>query len=166
MTRRERLEAKLEKRRQWAQARSAKADETLTRAMNVPLPPFGEPIKVGHHSEGRHRAAIARADSLMRSSSEHRDMARHHETKADGLEQQLDNSIFTDDEDAADKLGERIAALKDERERVKRFNASVRKGCPDWDALTPDQVKYAHSLQQLYRKPGVYCFPAFHLSSL
>lgn len=30
------------------------------------LPEGGEPIKVGHHSEGRHRAAIARADSSAR----------------------------------------------------------------------------------------------------
>jgi hypothetical protein len=29
------------------------------------LPPGGEPIKVGHHSEGRHRAAIARADRAI-----------------------------------------------------------------------------------------------------
>lgn len=30
------------------------------------LPEGGEPIKVGHHSEGRHRAAIARADRSVR----------------------------------------------------------------------------------------------------
>lgn len=29
------------------------------------LPPGGEPIKVGHHSEGRHRAALKRADAAM-----------------------------------------------------------------------------------------------------
>jgi len=29
------------------------------------LPPGGEPIKIGHHSEGRHRAAIARADRAV-----------------------------------------------------------------------------------------------------
>lgn len=29
------------------------------------LPPMGEPIKIGHHSEHRHRRAIARADTAM-----------------------------------------------------------------------------------------------------
>ncbi len=29
------------------------------------LPPLGEPIKVGHHSEGRHRRAITRAQTVM-----------------------------------------------------------------------------------------------------
>ena len=30
--------------------------------------PFGQPILVGHHSEKRHRAAIARSDAAMRKS--------------------------------------------------------------------------------------------------
>ncbi|ASD24190.1 hypothetical protein B7495_18025 (plasmid) [Cryobacterium sp. LW097] len=34
------------------------------------LPEGGEPIKVGHHSEGRHRNAIAKADTAMRKSVE------------------------------------------------------------------------------------------------
>ena len=34
------------------------------------LPEGGEPIKVGHHSEGRHRNAIATADNAMRKSVE------------------------------------------------------------------------------------------------
>jgi hypothetical protein len=34
------------------------------------LPYGGEPIKVGHHSEGRHRAAIARANRSMSAASE------------------------------------------------------------------------------------------------
>jgi hypothetical protein len=29
------------------------------------LPPLGEPIKIGHHSEGRHRRAITRAQTVM-----------------------------------------------------------------------------------------------------
>lgn len=34
------------------------------------LPEGGEPVKVGHHSEGRHRAALARADRSIRRSIE------------------------------------------------------------------------------------------------
>lgn len=34
------------------------------------LPPMGEPIKVGHHSEGRHRRAIERANRAMHAACE------------------------------------------------------------------------------------------------
>lgn len=53
-----------------AERKAAAADhaqQNARRALDA-LPPGGEPIKVGHHSEGRHRAAIARADASMRRS--------------------------------------------------------------------------------------------------
>ncbi|GAA5513676.1 hypothetical protein Dcar01_02420 [Deinococcus carri] len=34
------------------------------------LPPMGEPVKIGHHSEGRHRRAIERSDQNMRKAVE------------------------------------------------------------------------------------------------
>ncbi|MBM3714628.1 MAG: DUF3560 domain-containing protein [Actinobacteria bacterium] len=40
------------------------ADAAARRALDR-LPEGGEPIKVGHHSEGRHRSAIAKADVAM-----------------------------------------------------------------------------------------------------
>lgn len=43
-----------------AQAADAAADAAFDR-----LPPAGEPIKIGHHSEGRHRRAIERAGKAM-----------------------------------------------------------------------------------------------------
>ena len=48
-------------------AQAVAADAAAARAHDA-LPPMGEPIKVGHHSEGRHRAAIAKASSTMRKS--------------------------------------------------------------------------------------------------
>jgi hypothetical protein len=55
-----------------AARRSAKEDAAWERQRRdiSRLPEGGEPIKVGHHSEGRHRAAIARADRSMRAASE------------------------------------------------------------------------------------------------
>lgn len=61
MTRRERLERKLERRQQWAESRERKAESARRASDAVLLPPGGEPIKIGHHSEKRHRAAIRKA---------------------------------------------------------------------------------------------------------
>ena len=47
---------------------AAEAADAAARRAHEALPPMGEPIKVGHHSEGRHRSAIARADASMRRS--------------------------------------------------------------------------------------------------
>lgn len=46
-------------------AAEATARQAAARAHNA-LPPGGEPIKVGHHSEGRHRRALQKADDTMR----------------------------------------------------------------------------------------------------
>lgn len=54
------LDAKAERKSAAADAAWEAAKRDLGR-----LPEGGEPIKIGHHSEGRHRAAIARADRSM-----------------------------------------------------------------------------------------------------
>ena len=73
MTRRERLERKLEKRADWAgkaKDRSAAAfDAAGKRAEGIP---FGQPILVGHHSERRDRNYRARiAAGMDRGLAEH-----------------------------------------------------------------------------------------------
>ena len=78
MTRRERLERKLEKRIEWAEARKSAAAMEFSRAdlsEEKSGIPFGQPILVGHHSERRHRRVIERADHAMRRSVENADMA-------------------------------------------------------------------------------------------
>ena len=66
MTRRERLERKLEKRLEWAEGRNRKANAAFDAAHRaVAGIPFGQPILVGHHSERRHRRDLARHDSAM-----------------------------------------------------------------------------------------------------
>ncbi|MEM6260519.1 MAG: DUF3560 domain-containing protein [Planctomycetota bacterium] len=126
MTRRERLERKLQKRQEWARGRLANSSSSLDAALAVPLPPGGEPIKVGHHSERGHRNALAKADSLMRKSIEHGDMAAHHERKAEGLAEQLGSSIYSDDADAIEQLESRIAEREEERDRRKAANRIIR----------------------------------------
>ncbi len=129
MTRRERLLAKLEKRHEWAVKRSASSSVNIQRAIDmVKCIPMGQPILIGHHSERRHRALLARSDGAMRRGSEDAAMAEHHSSKAAGLEAQIEGSIFSDDPDAVDALNARIAELEAKREGMKKANAAYRKG--------------------------------------
>jgi len=144
MTRRERLEAKLEKRAEWAEGRDAKAAAAHGRfhviADNIPL---GQPILVGHHSERHHRRDIARMDSAMSQACESTAMAAHHRSKAAGLEAQLEGSIFSDDHDAPEAIAARLAELEAKRTAMKASNAAFRKGDAVWSALlgiTPEQA--------------------------
>lgn len=128
MTRRERLENKLQKRLQWAESRreqSTAAYEASRRATeHIPM---GQPILVGHHSEGMHRAALKRSDNAMRRSCESSAMAKHHESKAAGIEAQLESSIFSDDPDAIEQLEAKLARMEGQREEYKKLNAHWRK---------------------------------------
>lgn len=48
--------------------------------------PFGQPILVGHHSEGRHRRALAQRDNRIRKSIEEDERAKYWERRAGHVE--------------------------------------------------------------------------------
>lgn len=130
MTRRERLERKLEKRIDWARSRKSAADAEFSRADLTEEKsgiPFGQPILVGHHSERRHRRAIERADNAMRRFAENAAIAAYHKNKAAGIERQLAKTIFSDDADAVEALDAKIAKMEAERELNNKINSIVRK---------------------------------------
>ena len=170
MTRRERLEAKREKREEWAAKRSAKAEQRFAAADRaVDGIPFGQPILVGHHSERRHRAAIDRMARNMDAGVESQKMAAHHSQKADGLARQLEQSIFSDDPDAIEAIEARVADLRAERDRMKASNAAFKKGDATWAAhlgITPGQAaKRRANIDAGYswmRKPH----PAYEITNL
>jgi hypothetical protein len=135
-TTRERMEARAEKREEWAEARAGHADRELSRSRELAdMIPMGQPILVGHHSEGRHRRDLDRIDGGMRRGVEHHRAAQNHESKAEGIRSQLARSIYDDDPDALDRLAEKLAKLEAQRAEVKAHNARVRKerpcNCPD-----------------------------------
>ncbi len=68
-----------------AERKSSASDTAWTRARAAHdrLPEGGEPIKVGHHSESRHRNAITTADNAMRKSVEASAAATHAQARAD-----------------------------------------------------------------------------------
>lgn len=167
MTRRERLLSKLEKRREWAEKRQAAFSKDAQAAIDMlKVLPMGQPILIGHHSERRHRALLARSDSAMSRAHESKVMAEHHEQKAEGLAAQLESTIFSDDENAVEALKARIASLEAERERIKKYNASCRKGKPDLSILDDKQKKDIESIIRINFSGKMGQFPQYVSANL
>lgn len=127
-TRRERLERRADRRREWADKAATRSTASLNSAHDaVAGIPFGQPILIGHHSEKRHRAAIKRQDQCMRRGVDEADKATDHNNKADGIDRQLRTSIFSDDADAVEALEVKIERLEAQRTHAKTVNAAWRK---------------------------------------
>lgn len=124
--RRERLEARADRLRNEADASFRKGSMSEE---NTGIP-FGQPILVGHHSEGRHRAAIARADRAMRKGVELNKAANEAESRAAGVGS---GGISSDDPDAVVKLKVELADIEARIIRENAANKAMRKG--DWDGV-------------------------------
>ena len=173
MTRRERLERKVEKREEWAEKatdRSAQHYEASNKA--VKHIPMGQPVLVGHHSERGHRAAIHRAQSHMDHSVEEMHKAQYHQEKAKGLERLLSHTIFSDDDNATEALEDRIAKREAAAEQMVEANKAWRKAKGNV-ALFASLVGFsedtarivAHRIEAAYsweKQP----FPGYQLSNL
>jgi hypothetical protein len=128
MTRRERLENKLEKRLEWADKAETRSEALSNQSHQMmSIIPMGQPILVGHHSEKRDRNYRNRAWNKMGKAVEQGKLADHHQSAAAGIEHALENSIFSDDSDAVEALEKRIAAREAERERMKLINKLYKK---------------------------------------
>jgi DNA repair exonuclease SbcCD ATPase subunit len=169
MTYRERRERRMEQRLEWAAGRRVKSEAAWKRSHDLAAQiPLGQPILVGHHSEKRARRDQERIQRGAEQWHESYKMAGRHAAAADGIAHQLDTSIYSDDEDARERLEERIADLEAERDRVKAFNATARKGAPDHALLDEKQrddlVLTARVQAYALGKGGG--FPAYHLTNL
>lgn len=129
MTRRERLERKAQRRREWADKAESRSNAAYKTAHTMAdAIPFGQPILVGHHSEKRDRRYRDRIHNKFASAFADADLAKHHDSKADGIETQLDRSIFSDDANAIEALEQRIAQHEAKRESMRTINRLFRKG--------------------------------------
>lgn len=122
----------MERLRGWAEKREQKAEQSFNGAFDLVsgIAP-GQPILVGHHSEKAHRSRLAKHDDRMRQGFEHREKSEQMRERAGNIAEQLDRSIYSDDPDAIEQLERRIAELESEREGIKAYNASVRRGEAD-----------------------------------
>ena len=166
---RERREAKAVRLREWADKREAKADTTRAKTDQLAdMIPFGQPILVGHHSERRTRRDQDRIHNGMRSSIVDYHKAEDFRRRADGIDRAADNAVYSDDVDAVERLEARIGEREGERDRIKRFNVTMRKGVGDLSLL--DEKQKANYLSivkncpyQLGKKGE---FPGYVLSNL
>lgn len=115
--RRQRYEELARKNKQEASRRFGTASEIGSHI------PMGQPILVGHHSEKRHRADIARIDNNMRASVEASDKASYYAGKAASVGS---GGISSDDPDAIDKLREKLAGMEAQQAQMKAVNKIVK----------------------------------------
>lgn len=121
---RERYEELAEKNRDKSAAEFKKADLSED-ATGIP---FGQPILVGHHSEGRHRRTLERADNAMRRSIEADKKADHYAHKAASVGT---GGISSDDPAAIGKLLEKIEAAEKVQHEMKTANKILRSKVKD-----------------------------------
>lgn len=88
----ERAKKKAEKYNNWAASAETKSDAYYVASnKDRDFLSLGEPIKVGHHSERRHRRIIEQANNNMRKCVEMSDKAEAHENKADYWEKKAND---------------------------------------------------------------------------
>jgi hypothetical protein len=167
-TYRERRQAKAERLRGWADKREAKAESAQRGADQISdmIPP-GQPILVGHHSEGRHRRDLERMHSRQQAAWDNSSKASEFRNRADNIEAAADSAIYSDDHDAIPQLEQRIADLEAQRDRIKAYNKTVKAGKRDVSLL--DEKQRADLLSGIRHMPHATPggkFPSYGLTNL
>ena len=105
LNRNEFLKNKIEKRQKWADSSNNKSNEYYEKSQEgKDFLSLGEPIKVGHHSEKRHRALIDRNWARMRKSLEYADNAASHLETMKNIEYQLKRELPIDHPDCMEDI--------------------------------------------------------------
>ena len=133
----ERAKRKAEQYENWAQARQIKSDqyhEASNEGRDFLV--LAEPIKIGHHSEKRHRALIERNWSRMEKSVENADKAEQHEYKARQWEKRT--------EDINLSMPESLEYFKDQHEKAKEYHQLLK--------AKPELRAHAYSLTYAKKK--------------
>ena len=125
MNRKERQEARAERYREYAENAAKRATAAFNASndavANIPL---GQPILVGHHSEKAHRRALDRSNSAMMRSVHESEKAAYYARKAEAVEN--NNNIYIGDDDAIERLKNKIAELTALQEQMKCANKIIR----------------------------------------
>jgi Domain of unknown function (DUF3560) len=159
MTRRERLERKVERRHEWADKRRTNANAVLA---------SHEPFRhdIAFNTQPGHIPFRARIIAQEDRAFESLKVADHHESKAEGLASQLERTIFSDDSNATEALEARIAENEAKRENMKKINAMYRKGNAEGlAAVGLDLEQLREKLKTAYswcQQP----YPAYELQNL
>ena len=162
--RQERIERYLER----AEKAEAEAERYRnSRAIRAVNDMMGEPVKIGHHSERRHRRLLERADRDFARAMEAREKAEYYRQRAEAVKR--NKAIYSDDPEAIRKLKEKLAALEQAHEEMKRINAMYRKARGDIDKMDiPDAMKEQFKAEKAkwYMGPDNWRpFPSYSLQS-
>jgi len=123
----ERKERKIDAYKEKAKKSSIIADQETNRAREMgSVIPFGQPILIGHHSEGGHRTLLKRIDSAHRKASEANTKADYYEGKAAAAE--ANQSISGDDPEALKRYQEKLEKLEKTQEYMKSVNKAWKQG--------------------------------------
>lgn len=122
----EKREQRIENYKNQAAKNEAASTDAYQRAKQIQsFIPFGQPILVGHHSEGRHRRDISKIDNAMRKSVELSQKAGYYEERAAAAEN--NTAISSDNPNALELLREKLKGLQAAQELYKAINAALRK---------------------------------------
>lgn len=162
----ERKEARIDRLEQRAASARSVSDSAYKASHDIlGMIPMGQPILVGHHSEGRHRRDLDRANRNMRKSYEASKKADYYASRAASAAS--NTAIRSDDPDAVEKLEAKLSAMQAAQERDKSLNAYYRKhktlrgfeDISDEEAAKLDAQ--LSSMREAIRRP----FPAWVLSN-
>lgn len=121
MNRKERQEARADRYRELAEKANQQSTEAYNQSRSmVAHIPLGQPILVGHHSEGAHRRLLDRSWNAMGKSVKLCEKAEYFERKAEAAEN--NNSIYLGDDDAIDRLQEKLDGLVKSQNMMKAVN--------------------------------------------
>jgi hypothetical protein len=159
----ERKENRISRYADRAKKASGEADALFGKAHDMASAiPFGQPILVGHHSEGADRSCRNRIENTQRKSFEAAEKAAYYQGKAESAA--ANNSISGDNPDAVNLYREKLAKLEAAQERMKAVNKAFAKGDDALKALglTDEQIaKMKSNMPSYERKP----YPSWALSN-
>jgi len=130
----ERQAEKLERAQELADKNKIKSEANFKRSSDLAdMIPTGQPIMVGHHSEGMHRNHLKKIDNAMRKGIEDSEKADYYDNKVKNLENAY--AISQDDPEAIKKLKEKIQVLfvNQKKWRAVKVNKNA-KSCFDEDS--------------------------------
>ena len=125
---------KLERAQELADKNRTKAKSDFKQSHNLADQiPMGQPILVGHHSEGMHRRHLKKIDNAMKRGIENNKKADYYDNKVKNLENAY--AISQDDPEAIKKLKEKIQNLlvNQKKWRAVKVNPNA-KSCFDEDS--------------------------------
>ena len=142
---------KAQKYRKEAQDFYAKSDEAIC---NIPM---GQPILIGHHSEGRHRRALENSHRNLGKAVECDEKAKHYER----LVKHGCFDISSDDENALPKLQAKLCKLEQRQADMKQANREYKLGGWQKVSLLSDDKKQALKANPIKGPP----FEGFQLTN-